>query len=196
MKQQLGLFMQEPIIPNIPGLKYIPEYISESEEAYLINLIDQQNWLLEISRRVQHYGYKYDYANNISNQSLYLGELPDWLLILSNKLFNERIFKTIPDQVIINEYLSGQGITPHTDCIPCFGETICSLSLSSHCLMDLSQNEEKTSILLAPRSLLILSDSARYHWKHGIAPRKRDIYCGKKILRERRVSVTFRKMKF
>ncbi|MEK6733731.1 MAG: alpha-ketoglutarate-dependent dioxygenase AlkB [Pseudomonadota bacterium] len=187
--------MQEPIIPNIPGLKYIPNYISEIEEKSLMNIIDQQSWLTDLKRRVQHYGYKYDYTARVTTQDLYLGEIPDWLAHLSRKLFDDNIFRLYPDQVIINEYLPGQGISSHIDCVPCFEETICSLSLLSPCLMDFSKNEEKTSIYLEPRSLLILSGSARFEWKHGIASRRQDSYYGNKFLRDRRVSVTFRKVK-
>jgi alkylated DNA repair dioxygenase AlkB len=48
------------------------------------------------------------------------------------------------------------------------------------------------SMLLEPRSLLILSDEARYEWQHGIARRKTDRCDGRAIPRARRLSVTFR----
>ena len=86
--------------------------------------------------------------------------------------------------------MPGQGIAPHIDCIPCFSDTICSLSLGSSCVMELTNNEVKRSIMLKPRSLLILKNDARYKWKHGIAPRKSD----NKIARNRRISLTFRKV--
>lgn len=99
--------------------------------------------------------------------------------------FKDKIFKIMPDQVIINEYLPGQGISPHIDCIPCFGEVICSLSLFSSYVMDFIK-DKKISMLLEPKSLLILSGSSRYDWKHGIAARKTDIY------NNSRISITFR----
>ena len=111
---------------------------------------------------------------------------------LCKKLFEEKLFKTMPDQVIINEYLPGQGITPHTDCIPCFGDVVCSLSLLSSCVMELTKEETTMPILLEPRRLLVLSGSSRYDWKHGIAARKTDIYNDNKIIRKRRISITFR----
>ncbi|WP_231289239.1 hypothetical protein [Rickettsia bellii] len=43
---------------------------------------------------------------------------------LCDSLHKQNIFHEIPDQVIINEYMPGQGIAPHTDCIPCFSDTI------------------------------------------------------------------------
>jgi alkylated DNA repair dioxygenase AlkB len=46
--------------------------------------------------------------------------------------------------------------------------------------------------LLEPRSLLVLSDAARYDWEHGIAPRKKDVWHGMSVPRRRRLSVTLR----
>ena len=37
----------------------------------------------------------------------------------------------------VNEYLPGQGIAQHVDCVPCFGGTVASLSLLSPCTMRL-----------------------------------------------------------
>jgi alkylated DNA repair dioxygenase AlkB len=80
------------------------------------------------------------------------------------------------------------------DCIPCFGDTIASLSLGSGCLMDFthSNTAQKTSLFLPPRSLLLLQSDARTHWQHGIAKRKSDVVDGVKVHRGRRVSLTFR----
>jgi hypothetical protein len=43
--------------------------------------------------------------------------------------------------------------------------------------------------------LLVLSDKARYEWQHGIARRKKDRWNGQIISRQRRLSVTFRRLK-
>jgi hypothetical protein len=50
-----------PAAPNISGLQYCPNFITAEEEQALIEIIDQQTWLNDLKRRVQHYGYKYDY---------------------------------------------------------------------------------------------------------------------------------------
>ena len=111
---------------------------------------------------------------------------------ISQKLYDNKIFSQLSDQVIINEYNPGQGISPHIDCIPCFGGVICSLSLLSPCIMDFKKGKDKHQILLKPRSLLIMKDEARYEWKHSIASRKSDNINGTKTPRKRRVSMTFR----
>lgn len=43
---------------SISGLRYIPHFISSEAEAELIRIIDQQPWLTDLRRRVQHYGYR------------------------------------------------------------------------------------------------------------------------------------------
>ncbi|RZL05487.1 MAG: DUF11 domain-containing protein, partial [Pedobacter sp.] len=101
-----------------------------------------------------------------------------------------------PDQVIINEYTPGQGISPHIDCEPCFGNTIISLSLGSACIMEFTHRKhgQKVEILLRPRSLVVLSGESRSLWTHGIPVRKQDVFGGCKFIRSTRVSLTFRKV--
>ena len=178
---------------DIHGLGYLPNYITQEEETKLLGLIDEESWCYDLKRRVQHYGYKYDYKNRNIGPESYLGELPEWLSALCVKLLHDGIFEMLPNQVIVNEYLPGQGIAAHIDCIPCFGKVICSLSLGSACIMDFT-NIHKISKLLEPRSIVVMKSDARYLWKHSIAQRKSDNFNGIKNLRQRRVSLTFREV--
>lgn len=187
-----GFFEWTDEPPAIAGLSYVPELITASEEAELLHWIDYQPWRTDLKRRVQHYGYRYDYKARTISHDFELGALP---AILDHYAARLEAFEKKPDQVIVNEYLPGQGISSHTDCIPCFGPTIASLSLGTPCMMDfVGPEDERHALLLEPRSLLILSDDARYRWKHSIAARKSDRINGDTIKRERRVSLTFRSM--
>jgi len=180
---------------TIPGLHYCSNYIDEAEQQELLGLIDQQPWLTDLKRRVQHYGYKYDYKARMVTPELYLGTLPDWLMSLANRLHREGLFSAIPDQAIINEYLPGQGISAHIDCVPSFGKEIASLSLGSACAMEFTHpHYNKQTKVLEPCSLFVLSGAARYEWQHCIPARKSDVIGGVKINRSRRVSITFRKV--
>lgn len=67
-----------------------------------------------------------------------------------------------PDQVIVNECVTGQGIASHINCVPCFFDTICSLSLISNCMMDFVNDDIKKHIYLESKSLLILKNEERY----------------------------------
>lgn len=193
---QTSLFPKESV-PNqkrIEGLTYIPDFITPTEEENLLYTINQQPWLTDLKRRVQHYGWKYDYTARQVDESMRLGKLPEWLGDCCKRLYDGGYFPKLPDQVIINEYQPGQGIAPHIDCVPCFEETIASLSIGSPCMMELANptTGEKVNQLLEPRSLLIFSGDARYQWRHGIAARKTDKYEGQIIQCGRRISLTFR----
>ena len=125
-----------------------------------------------------------------------IGKLPEWLEKLSQQLHKDGYMPEGTDQVIVNEYQQGQGISSHIDCEPCFQDTIVSLSLESGCVMNFTNKFDKTKkipVWLAPRSLVVLSNEARYEWLH-VAARKSDEWGGQKYERKRRVSLTFRKV--
>ena len=181
----------------IGGLRYVENYISEYQHDWLLTEIDKHQWLDDLKRRVQHYGFKYDYKARRVDMGMRLGELPKWLKRLSQKLHEDKHMPEVADQVIVNEYLPGQGISSHIDCEPCFEDTIVSLSLGAGCVMDFTNRSDKTKkvpVWLAPRSLVVLSGEARHEWLHGIAGRKTDEWEGQKHERQRRVSLTFRKV--
>ena len=198
--EQLSLFApvnNDETIDSISGLLYIENYINEAQHRWLLEQIDKQPWCDDLKRKVQHYGFKYDYKARKVNLDMCIGALPEWLKRLSHNLRKDEYMQEIADQVIVNEYEPGQGITGHIDCEPCFEDTIASLSLGSGCVMDFTNKhnkQEKVKVWLAPRSLIVLRNEARYEWLHGIAPRKSDKWNGQVFVRERRVSLTFRKV--
>lgn len=178
----------------IKGLFYTPNIITNIEAEKIIEIIDVSSWSNDLSRRVQHYGYKYDYKKRKIDNTMKIGNLPEWCKFVIEKIDKLQVCTTNFDQLIINEYKPGQGIAYHIDCEPCFGDIIVSISLGSDCCMGFihKSTKEKKELLLEKNSLLILSGDARYDWLHGIQARKKDNYNGKEIIRERRVSLTFR----
>jgi len=190
---QLSFF--QPDLPS--GLKYLPDFISGEEADFLVRKIDAQPWRSDLKRCVQHYGYQYDYKARQAREEDYLGPLPSFLQVLAERLSHAGHFGSAPDQVIVNEYMPGQGISAHVDCRPCFGDVIASLSLLSSCAMRLENRKisEQVDLVLEPESLLVLSGEARHVWTHAIPARKSDIVDGKKQARSRRISITFRQMR-
>lgn len=178
----------------IDGLTYLENFISEELESRLVEQIDQSPWLSDLKRRVQHYGYKYDYKARAVDESMFIGPLPEWANDLGKRLVDQRLFPYQPDQLIINEYEPGQGISAHVDCEPCFKDSIASITLGSGCMMDFTSvsSGEKRSMFLLPRSIVVLTGESRYQWRHAIAARKSDVVNGMKIQRARRISLTFR----
>jgi alkylated DNA repair dioxygenase AlkB len=169
----------------VPGLRYLAGYLSEAEERALVEAIDALPWNTEWKRRRQPYGAGYGGGD--------AAPIPDWGRRLADRMLADGVIDRPFDQMLVNEYTPGQGISSHRDYAP-FGRTVVSLSLLSPCVMDLLHvaTGRKESLLLEPRGLLVLSDEARYDWEHGIAPRKRDVWQGVRWDRGRRVSVTFR----
>ena len=173
-------------IPAIPGLAYLPGYVTEAEERVLIEAIDALPWNTEWKRRRQPYGAGYGSADSSP-------PIPEWGRQLADRMLADGLTDRPFDQMLVNEYLPGQGIASHRD-YPAFGNTVVSLSLLSACVMDFRHPDtgRKEGLLLDPRSLLVLSGEARSAWEHGIAPQKRDEWHGERIARRRRLSVTFR----
>jgi alkylated DNA repair dioxygenase AlkB len=191
MNYQLDMFQQAPLKEPVAGLRYAPDFLKLVEETALLDQIDARPWLADLKRRVQHYGYKYDYKARAISRSMFVGPLPAFALELGTRLIEAKLLTDIPDQLIVNEYLPGQGISSHVDCEPCFKEHIVTVSLGSHCEMEfLPKDEERTpkSIMLESRSALLISGEARYDWLHAIRARLSDH--GR--IRKRRVSLTFR----
>ena len=177
----------EVAVPVIPGLAYIPDYITEMEEAKLTTAIGAEPWDTTWKRRRQLYGWSYGRGEGEPRP------IPPWGIALAERMHDDGISDRRFDQMLINEYLPGQGISLHRDYDP-FDRTVVSLSLLSPCVMDFrhAKDGRQESMLLEPRSLLILSDEARYQWQHGIAARKKDRWQGAVLPRSRRLSVTFR----
>lgn len=182
---------------EISGLKYIPDFITSQEEQDLLTAINSEKWLADLKRRVQHYGYKYDYNKRSLDYSMFIGEIPQWTKVIADRIVEQGLMKKTPDQVIVNEYLPGQGIADHIDCEPCFEDTIISLSLGSQCIMDFKNKDDKKQkkeVLLEQKSLVVITGEARYNWTHGIPSREKDKWLGRYIPRRTRVSLTFRKV--
>ncbi len=179
---------------NVNGLLLRNDFLTATEEQHLLDHIYENEWDTSLKRRVQHYGYRYDYKSKVIDPSLF-EKLPDWLENLKEKIQKHFGLDYPFNQVIINEYEPGQGIAPHIDAVASFDDIIVSISLDSTCVMEFTKDDTKVALLLDPRSMLLLSGESRYEWKHGIKAVKKDRITNDEIrVRKRRVSITFRKI--
>jgi alkylated DNA repair dioxygenase AlkB len=178
-------------VAHVVGLCYFPEFVTAEEADYLLDRVNRGEWRNDLrKRRVQQYGYKYDYfKRTLSEQP---GIFPKWLKVFADDLEERGVFDIAPDQVIANEYLPGQGINMHVDSVDSFGHIVTSLTLGSGTVMELSKGDERYQIYLEPNSLLVLSGAARYAWRHGIKGQRSDVIDGVELPRQRRVSITCR----
>ena len=193
--KNFNLDLFESQVPKIPGLNYVRAFLSGEEQQQLLRRVDDSPWQEDLDRRVQHYGWRYDYRARSVSRDMRIGDFPPWLQELAKKLCQARLCPELPDQAIINEYLPGQGIAMHID-RQCFGPVVVTVSLGDAWEMVLRRHRqparEAVFILLDPGSALILSAEARSQWLHGITPRKRERLGNHWRPRTRRVSVTFR----
>ena len=130
-------------IDRVSGLCLIPNFITDAEERELIASVDACEWNTSLKRRTQHYGFTYDYKSKSAIQVA--SPMPRWCDFLIDRL---SILKTRPDQLIVNEYQPGQGISPHVDSPSSFEDGIVSVSLGSDIIMDFtSPSGEMHSII-------------------------------------------------
>jgi alkylated DNA repair dioxygenase AlkB len=172
----------------IDGLTYQSDLLTEAEQQLVLATVDQMPWNDLLKRRVQHYGYRYDYKERSVDYSMHLGELPAFAKAVSKKLLDANLIKEVPDQVIVNEYVPGQGISAHVDCEPCFKDTIVTVSLGWAYEMEFIRQKQVIKMMLEKGSALVISGVARYQWMHQIRARKKD----NGVERQRRISLTFR----
>ncbi|BEJ10637.1 hypothetical protein CspHIS471_0100590 [Cutaneotrichosporon sp. HIS471] len=202
-------------IPNLPPTcYYIPDFITPEEEIYLIRKVGetpQPKWkTVGSGRRLCYWG------GTMSKNSVLLPEsMPEWLSSFPDIV--ERIDAFLDsaadadtdkgkskervlgiNQVLVNEYHPGQGISPHEDG-PAFRPLVATLSLGSPTILDIHHYVSPTApsppmiategdagkaiaavplghVLLMPRSLFILTGSLYGSHLHGIASRERDSF--------------------
>ncbi|ORX96703.1 putative alpha-ketoglutarate-dependent dioxygenase ABH6-like protein [Basidiobolus meristosporus CBS 931.73] len=193
---------------------YIPDFISEVEEAYLrkqVYLAPRQRWVQLRKRRLQSWGRG---GGTPSAEGMALEALEPWLTAPFKRFERLGLFKDMgdaPNHVLINEYLAGQGIMPHEDGA-FYHPTVATVSLGSHTILDFYPSQESLgapefSLLLEPRSLVVLTEDVYLRYKHGIAETTVDDLSKKKVLnlpydmipctleRTTRLSLTYRSVK-
>ena len=179
----------------VPGLYLYSDFINVEREKQLLEEIDNQIWMIDYSRRLQYYGYRNELEKPYDLIPFPVA-FPSQIQTLAQEITQKGILAQEPDQVIVNEYSPGEGIKAHRD-RNYFENQICGINLGSGCIMKFIRglNLEVIDVEIPRRSLYILQDDARKKWSHGIPARKKDMIDGMIQHRERRVSITYRKVK-
>ena len=109
---------------GIPGLQIHTDIVTPIEEAALLQHIDQQPWTHLAKRRVQHYGYKFEYSQRGVDPKQRLGPLPEWVQPLQRRL-EVRVYS-------IDTSWSGTfDITSNYCCSSCVEDAVVVLLLST-----------------------------------------------------------------
>ena len=160
------------------GAALVPDIVTEAEEERILLRISEAPWLTDLSRRVQHYGFRYNYRGPANGRHDPAPPFPRWAAVIGERLapyFGGRL----PQQCIVNEYRPGQGIGMHADHAS-FGPVVVSLSLGDEWTMNFRPRSARPYVreglasdevaLLPRRSALVLRGRARSAWMHGIDP--------------------------
>ena len=174
---------RENVIPEVPDLAiYIPNFITQEEEDEITKYVNNAplpKWTQLTRRRLQNWG------GTPHPRGMIVEEIPSWLQKYVNKVSSCDIFdkNKPPNHVLINEYLSGQGIMAHSDG-PLFHPIVTTISCGSHTLLDFYKRLDITeqhkpnlefSFLLERRSLFILQGDLYHNYLHSIAERDTDV---------------------
>lgn len=188
---------------DLPGFYYFKNIIDKELSDNIIKYLNNQEWkgisASENGRKVQQYGFEYNYITRGDSEYKKIQDIPEILMnlqkialntvkeVVSEEIFNESKL----NQCIVNKYEPKQGISAHIDKIS-FGPVIACFTLGSGTTMTFTtiRNKEKITIekYVESNSLYIMSDESRYSWMHEIKPRVAD----DGVRRGTRISVTFR----
>ena len=166
-----------------PTAFYEPNFITEDEEKRLIDSVynaPKPKWQQLSNRRLQNWG-GFPHLKGMIPEPI-----PCWLMQYVNKVHSLGLFgEKKPNHVLVNEYLPGQGIMPHTDG-PLFHPVITTISLGSHTVLNFHEKmnnevnsddtadkttgskEKVMSVLLEPRSLFVVMNDLYENYLHSI----------------------------
>lgn len=147
------------------------------------------------SRKVAHYGYKYNYSSKDVTDTA--PEFPDVIEELCVHIYNIHGVN-LPDgywfdQCIINRYLPGEGIGAHYDHAG-YDEYIACFTIGGGAEIEFRErcSGNKYALYTEPRSMYVMSGPSRWTWTHEMKKRKKDPGHG---LRQTRWSITFRSVR-
>jgi alkylated DNA repair dioxygenase AlkB len=190
MSRQPDLFEPAPLLPE--GLRYEADFLSESEEAALLDAIAAlalhaaRYKQYTARRRIASFGSGYDFD---SNELQPAPPIPDFLLPLRARAAH---WVDLPAQAfahaLVTEYQPGTPLGWHRD-VPDFGVVV-GISLHGWARMRFrpypagsATHAQPFALDLAPRSAYVLQGEARWGWQHAVSATKRLRY-----------SITFRTM--
>lgn len=164
-----GLFISEAVTT------LTPEFCSA-----ILGLIDTQPWRIDLKRRTQHYGVRYDYTtkklaydvppvNSSYGVFAIIRAITPLFHVLCEMYNIPKINGEYPQfqQVIVNEYTSKQSISPHTDS-PLFGPIVMTVTIGDSAEFVMSNPSTGDTCSISPWNgcIVALCGESRKLWKH------------------------------
>lgn len=184
-------------VGSIPGIYYVPDYISEAEEREILERIKATPAELKSKikkRTVQEWGCSMCEECKQSFVSDF--NMPPWVQQCTDMLVYDGLFtpSTFPNSVRVHEYEKGEGIGPHCDG-PIYVPQVTVLSLAATSVMsfyprqdpyydhpmdhyndtfkfddgEIGRKKPLQTVVLEPRSLLVFSGDAYHYYPHGVS---------------------------
>jgi alkylated DNA repair protein (DNA oxidative demethylase) len=161
------------------GLRYLPGFLSETEEQGLVEecarLPFQEIRMHGVTakRTVVHYGWDYGYE---SWQITPAAPMPGFMdTVRARCAAAASLEPAALEEVLVSRYPPGSGIGWHRDA-PMFGPIVIGVSLLGPARMrfrrKVGEGYETYALELEPRSAYILGGAARSSWQHTIPPVK------------------------
>lgn len=175
---QQGFLFAQDALPELPGLRFAPEFLTAAEEHELLRAIDgltlaeAQYKQYTARRRVASFGGTFDYDANKLRPA---PPIPDSLAPL-----RERVAQWLGadpsrfEHMLVAEYRPGTPLGWHRD-VPDF-ESIVGVSLLGAARMRFrpyppppGRSRKSVALELPPRSVYVLEGPVRWQWQHCIS---------------------------
>lgn len=170
------------------GFSYHPNFLTPDEQTALLaefgTLVFRQDTFRGVLMRRTIVCYGNDYQAQAHSATKPAPPIPAYLAPIRDRAAAiANVDRASLTQAIIWRYPAKVGIGWHVD-NPAYGPVICGLSLGARAVMKLKREDQRHRFELAPGSLYVLRDEARYEWMHTVDGN-----------RDERYSITFRSMR-
>lgn len=175
------LYIQENVL-TAEQLKSVMEWLSTTNDWQPVTQCAN-------SRKVIHYGYRYNYnGGKVSEGAAPMHPVCEMLRDILARMAIEGVEHAEYVQCIVNKYEPGQGIGAHIDAFdfgPVIGCFVFNIGPGETSKMTFTLNHQDTEVATPHNSLYIMTGLSRYNYRHALV--------GKRAYAPR-VSVTFRSM--
>jgi len=167
-------------IKGFAGLRVLPDFVTESEAASLLDTIEETPFVpAQSGKRKQHFGPKMNFRKQRMNASGFEG-IPAYARALEVRLrkrtndaaLEEALGRYRTTDVFVLRYNEDDqsNLDFHSDDVFAYGEVILNLSLESNSVLSFLERETGACVRAAipARSLAVLFGAARYDWEHAI----------------------------
>ena len=208
-------------VEAVPGLRIIHDAISVEEEAAAFAWHARHPGLPANNIHTAHqYGWRFHSCGCPLSASDWLSPLPPWSMRVTERLLQDDPTREFmpsrrewgddespssssewgagPKNALLNRYEAGEGLLPHTDDHRFWTGYVLGYSLGSGVTMTftpvarLAGGESDVHVYLPQRSAYVLTDAARWQWRHGIRAATSDVVDGVTVPRGPRTSLTLR----